>query len=140
MNRIARLLVMAAFAASLASCGVQQSIDDAKAEISTFHADLDARNFDAIWDEVAPDMRSATQKSQFVAILEAVNRKLGRVVGSKQVGWNSNVSTSGSFVTVTMETKFQKGSGVETFIYRKVEDDRLALAGYNIQSQEMMLN
>lgn len=140
MNDFARYLLPFAAAATLAACNVQQSVDDAVAEVGAFHADLDAGNFDAIWRDAAPEMRKAAEKQQLVALLAAVQRKLGKVRESKQVGWNANATTGGSFVTVTMQTAFEKGSGTEQFVYRKGEGDRLALVGYTIQSQEMMLN
>jgi len=140
MNRFVRYLMPIAAAATLIGCNVKQSLDDAAAAISVFHADLDAGNFDAIWNDAGPQMHKAAKKEQLVGLLAAVHRKLGKVKDSKQVGWNSNATTSGMFTTVTMETTFEKGKGTEQFVYAKGEDDRLALVGYNIQSQQMMLN
>jgi hypothetical protein len=140
MRRTARLLIGLAALASLAACNIQQSVDDANAAISTFHADLDAGRMDAIWSEASPEMKAATSKAQLTALLSAVHRKLGRVQQSEQRAWNSNATTNGSFVVVQMATTFERGTGMETFTYRKGDNDQLALVGYNIQSNEMMLN
>ncbi|MEE4452608.1 DUF4019 domain-containing protein [Novosphingobium resinovorum] len=129
-----------AVAAMLSGCNVKESIRDAGAEVVRFHAALDAGHSQAIWDATGADMRKATTQQQFVALLDAVHRKLGRVKSSKQVGWNSNSTTGGSFMTVTNETVFERGSGTEQFVFRKEEADKLALVGYHIQSNEMMLN
>lgn len=85
-------------------------------------------------------MRQTTKQADFQKMLKAVHRKLGNVEGSKQVGWNANTGTSGSSVTVTTETTFERGSGTEQFVFEKGADQPLKLAGYTINSQEMMLN
>ncbi|MEJ2409405.1 MAG: hypothetical protein P8Y58_08945, partial [Novosphingobium sp.] len=68
------------------------------------------------------------------------HRKLGKVRDSKQVGWNANATTGGTFLTITMQTTFENGTGTEQFVYRKGDEGKLTLMGYNIQSQDMMLN
>ena len=144
MNCFARYLRPATAAAmlamSLAGCGVQESIKNADAEVARFHSALDAGQWQSLYAAADPDMRKATTAVQFNQMLSAVHRKLGKVRESKQVGWNANASTDGSFITVTMQTTFERGSGTEQFVYRKGSGDRLLLVGYNIQSREMMLN
>lgn len=140
MRRTARLLTGLAALATLAACNIQQSVDDANAEVAVFHNDLDRGQFNAIWTDSAPEMKAATSQGQFEALLSAVHRKLGQVQQSQQQGWSSNATTGGSFVVVTMQTRFEKGTALETFTYKKDDNDRLTLVGYNIQSNEMMLN
>jgi hypothetical protein len=83
-------------------------------------------------------MQQVSGASEFTKFLGAVHRKLGRVVRSEQVGWNSNMTTSGSFAQVQMATTFEQGKGMETFVYRKVGEE-MKLQGYNINSNDMML-
>lgn len=124
--------------ALLGGCAGAASVGDAEKEIAAFHRQLDAENYSAIWQAASADMKGATSETQFMDLLGAVHRKLGKVVRTEQVGWNSNVSTSGSFAQVQMDTTFEHGKGMETFIYRKV-DEELKLSGYNINSTDMML-
>lgn len=140
MYRFARYLMPFAAAAMLAGCGIKESFKDADAEVGKFHHALDAGNWQKLWSEADPDLRKASSREQFGKLLGAVHQKLGSVKESKQVGWNANSGTGGTFVTVTMQTTFQKGAGTEEFVYRKNGEGKLALAGYNIQSQDMMLN
>ncbi len=127
-------------AAMLGGCSMKEVIGKADAEVVRFHEALDAGRSQQIWDATGADMRKATTRPQFVALLDAVHRKLGNVKSSRQVGWNRNASTNGSFMTVTNETVFEHGSGTEQFVFRKGEADKLALVGYHIQSNEMMVN
>jgi hypothetical protein len=141
--RIVRRFVLASLlAAALSACGMQQvqeSIDDAKAAVSVFHADLDTANIDSIWAETAPMFRSTTDRKQLDALLLAVNRKLGKVVGTEQVGWQANTTTQGSFIVLQMQTKFERGPAQETFTFKREGED-LKLAGYNINSTALITN
>jgi hypothetical protein len=140
MNRISRYLAPIVAVAMLGGCGLKESFKDADTAVARFHAALDAEQWQAIWTMTAPQMRQQTKQADFQRMLEAVHRKLGKVRQTKQVGWNSMAGTSGSTLTLTMETAFEHGSGTEQFVYMRVADQPLKLAGYNIQSQEMMLN
>lgn len=140
MNRFARYLLSLTAAAMLAGCGIKESYEQTGAEVAQFHKALDSENYEVIWKTASPGMRKASSQEQLTKLLEAVHRKLGKVKESKQVGWNSNTTTEGSFVTVTMQTTFERGAGTEAITFIKGDDDRLSLVGYNIQSQDMMVN
>ncbi|WP_132384902.1 DUF4019 domain-containing protein [Novosphingobium sp. PhB165] len=140
MNRLTRYLVPFAAVAMLAGCGMKESFADAGLEVAKFHRALDAGRSQEIWNNADPQFRSASQQAQFAKLIDAVHRKLGKVRTSKQVGWNANATTDGTFVTLTMQTAFEHGTGVEQFVYRKRDAGHMALVGYNIQSQDMMLD
>ena len=140
MNTLGRYLMSFAAAAMLAGCGVKESFKDAEAEVGKFHQALDAGNMRAIWQQAEPELRQGAKRDQLENVLGVVQRKLGKVKEARQVGWNANATTGGTFVTLTYETRFEHGSGVEQFVYRKGEDGKVALTGHDIQSQDMMLN
>ncbi len=140
MNRLGRYLVPFAAAAMLAGCGVKEPFKDAEVEVGKFHQALDAGDLPAIWQQADPALRQGAQRSQLEKVLDAVHRKLGKVKEAKQVGWNANATTGGTFVTLTYQTAFEHGSGVEQFVYRKGDEGKVTLTGYDIQSQDMMLN
>lgn len=140
MNRLGRYLVPFAAAAMLGGCGVQESFKEADVEVGQFHTALNAGNWQGVWQTADPQLRQATTREQFGKLLDAVHRKLGKVTASKQTGWNANSGTGGTYVTVTMQTQFERGTGTEQLVYHKGSDGKVALSGYNIQSQDMMLN
>jgi hypothetical protein len=139
MRIVRHFLVTWALALALAGCGSQQTVDDAKAAVSVFHADLDAANIDSIWADTAPDFREATDRKQLDALLLAVNRKLGKIRKSEQLGWRENATTHGNFVVLQMQTEFEHGPGQETFTFKR-EGERLLLAGYNVNSNALIVN
>jgi hypothetical protein len=123
---------------ALAACSSPMSID-AKPDVAKFHRQLASEDYAAIWQGTADDMRSASNEVDFTKFLAAINRKLGKVVQTEQVGWRTNVSTGGTFAVVQMETRFERGKGSETFTFRQ-NGNSLKLAGYNLNSNEMMIN
>ncbi|WP_260923774.1 DUF4019 domain-containing protein [Novosphingobium sp. 9] len=158
MNRLARYVLpitaLAMAGATLSGCNVKQSIASADSEVAQFHRQLDAGQWQAIWAGGGPKLHSGTSEAAFGKLLTAVHTKLGAVKSTKQVGWNVNAGTGGSTVTVTMQTSFAKGTGTEQFVFAKVDgaksdspeqggkggQDKLVLASYGIESQDMMLN
>lgn len=137
--RISRMVAVLGASALLASCHAQQSVDDATAQVQVFHTELDAGQYDAIWMNASPDFRKVAKRADLEKLLAAIHKKLGAVKQSKQTGWKTNATTDGTFVTLQMDTTFEKGTGRETFLYiRKGKD--LELEGYNINSTDMMEN
>ena len=104
--------------------------------VTVFHQRLDAADYEAIWRDSGPDLRAATSRAAFVAMLDSLHDRLGKVRATKQTGWNSQVNTAGSLAELTHQTTFERGSGEETFVY-KGSGEGLKLAGYNIQSDAL---
>lgn len=121
---------------ALVACSIGENASKAEASVRQFHASLNDGKLAEIVSNSAPEIKG---EPKFGKLLEVVRRKLGRVVSSKQVGWNENMNTSGQFVTLNYETKFEKGDGVESFVF-KVLDGRLVLAGWHINSDALIMS
>jgi hypothetical protein len=134
---ILAVLVMAG--ALLAGCSSSKDIALAEAQIPRFRHLMAAQKFDEIYDAAGNELKKATTRKEMVALLSAVDRKLGPVKGSEKVRWNVNVHTSGMFVTLDYQTHFERGDGYETFVYQMVEDKAL-LVGYHINSNALIIN
>jgi Protein of unknown function (DUF3887) len=125
--------------AVVAACSPSADTKVAEDAISSFHADLNAGNFDTIYDRSASDMKAATSKDKFAKILNAVHSKLGLFKSGKSDGWNDNVTTGGHFVTISYQASYERGAAAENFVYR-VEGPQAVLAGYHINSDALLLN
>ena len=125
-------------AALLAACAAPVQIDTS-AQVVSFHTLLDQEDYTAIWRDAAEEMHGSTTEANLNKIFMVIHRKLGKVVATKQIGWRTNMTTNGTFSEVTMETKFEKGVGQENFVFRQ-DGNRLKLAGYHINSADMMMN
>jgi hypothetical protein len=136
-TRRSSLLFLAAL--TLASCSLGQDASLAKAQIPHFREQMAAQQFNQIYAEAADELKSKTSEQDFVTLFAAFERKLGGVKSAEENGWKVNYSTSGNFATLSYKTQFEKGAGVETFVYR-LSGDRALLAGYNVNSPALVIN
>ncbi len=136
--RIAALVLAVVGLVAVGGCSGPESVQRARTQVDAFHRNLDKANYEAIWHGTSQDVRTTVTKESFVLLLSAVHTKLGKVKQTKQTGWRANVDTSGSVAELTMQTTFEKGTGEENFIFRNMDDGQ-KLAGYHIESADMML-
>jgi hypothetical protein len=123
----------------LAACSATKDIDTATAAVAQFRELMAAHKFDQIYAEGAEDLKKSTTEQSLTRLLDAVDRKLGTFKSAQSNGWSVNYNTSGSSVTMKFNTQFEKGTGVETFVYR-ISGGKALLAGYQINSADMMIN
>lgn len=109
----------------------------AEAAVPDFHQALDSGQFDQLYEDGADELKQAVQRQDFVALLDAVHRKLGDVSSSTKSGWNVNYHTSGTFVTLTYDTAFSQGKATEQFVF-KLSDSKALLVGYHINSNDLV--
>jgi len=132
-----RGLFAGALLALVAGCGMSSAKPKADIAVTAFHKQLDAADYAGIWNAADDAYREATSHDKSDKLMEAVHRKLGRVVKSSTVNWsvrNFNLKTS---VMLAQNTQFERGSATETFVY-VVSGNDVKLAGYNIQSMDLI--
>ena len=133
-----RLFFVVILAFALAACS--SSADKSFAEHATvdFHEMLDAGQFDAIYAGAGQELKDVAKQQDFVALLQAVHKKLGNLRSTVPQGWNVNYQTSGTFVTLGYATHYAEGDASEQFVYR-IKDGKALLVGYNINSNALIL-
>jgi hypothetical protein len=136
MTRTFLRLVALAFA--LTGCSVSADTAAAEAGVPRFHQLLDAGKFVEIYEQSSEDLKKTATQQDFVALLEAVHRKLGNTKSSDKQGWNINYHTSGTFVTLTYKTVYAEGEAAEQFVFR-MQGSVAALVGYHINSTALIL-
>jgi len=132
-------IIVAATIAGLGACSPTQDIAAATPQITTFHQQLDAENYDAIFQNADPLLKSGTPESTLVQFLTAVHRKLGPFKSGSSAGWNDNIATQGHFLTITYAAKYERGDATETFVYR-VDSNPAKLVAYHINSNALIVN
>ena len=105
--------------------------------IGGFHSELNAGNFDQIYEDSASDWKQASPKDDTIKLFTSIHNKLGGFISATQTGWHVNYGTAGTIVTIVDDSKFQKAQGVETFTYR-VSGSTAQLVGYNINSRALL--
>ena len=124
--------------AALASCSPGADTKAAENGISSFHSDLNAGNFDKIYDGTGPEFKAVSTKDKFTQILKVVHSKLGGFKNGKSVGWNDNVTTNGHFVTMNYDANYEKGPASENFVFR-VSGSEATLVGYHVNADALLL-
>ena len=128
----------AGLALILAGCSAGKDLAAAQQAVTTFHQQMNAAAFDAIYDASSADWQKATARAASAQFLGAVHTKLGNFVSGNTVGWAENVNTNGTFMTLNYQSKYAGGDAAEHFLYR-IDGGKLQLVGYNINSNALIL-
>ncbi len=138
MRRLLVATITIAWLCLLGGCSMSADASLAEQAVPTFHQQLDAGNFDAIYAAAGDELKKVASQQDFVALLEAVHRKLGNTKASEKTGWQVNYQTSGSFVTLGYKTTFEGGDATEQFVYR-LDEKSAVLVGYHVTSNALIL-
>jgi hypothetical protein len=131
------LLLIGCALLDVSGCGLSSSRQQAAAAIDIFHSELNAGDFDAIWDGADDQFRHAVSRQSYEKFVGAVHRKLGRALRTSNQNWSVrsfNLSTS---IVLVQRTEFEYGAGTETFTF-SVRRDHVKLVGYHIESTELV--
>lgn len=139
IEEVMRELALAAALFVVAGCSASVDTKAAEQAVARFHQMLDAGQFEAMYAASADDLRKSAAQRDFIALLEAVHRKLGNTGAATEQKWNINYHTSGTFVTLAYSTRYAAGEAAEQFVYR-MQDGQALLVGYHINSNALILN
>ena len=132
------LLLFAATSLLFGGCNMTKDKAIAESAVAQFHQQLDKGEFKEIYAAANADFKGATTEKDFLAILEAVHRKLGAVQQANEGGWSVNSYNLKTNVVLNYNTKFAGGAATESFTFR-VENGQATLVGYNINSPTLIL-
>jgi len=133
MNRVsAAVLVL-----GLILCGCGKSRDAADAATARFRVLFRAGQYGEIYRDATPEFRASITERGFVEMMDGVVKKLGPFRSASPRSWNVHFGTGGRTVTLGFASEFEKGSAVETLVW-KSQGDAIALQGYNINSPALL--
>jgi len=138
MNPPTLLAIFLASASLLTGCGAVKGTASAEKAVNEFHEQLDKSDFKGIYSATHPDFKVAETEKDFVALLDAVHRKLGTVKNSEKAGRSVNSFNFKTDVILNYKTMFTGGDAYESFTYR-IDGDKAILRGYNINSQTLIV-
>lgn len=139
MIRALPVTAAALLLALLAACSdTIHGVEFAEPAVAEVRARLQRHEFEQIYDTSSKMFRDATPRDKGVALFAAVDRKLGALKHTKQMGWSVNTRNGVTIATLGYDSEYERGHATETFTI-EVDDGKGKLAGYNIQSLEMMI-
>ena len=121
----------------ISACSVSQDKKTAEDEVQKFHSAFNAGEFHAIYSASADELKQTENEEDFVKLLAALNRKLGKLENTTQNTWHVNSQFTGTFVVLVYKSKYEHGDANEQFTYL-VKDKVAKLAGYNINSNALI--
>ncbi len=106
--------------------------------IAEFHKLYNDGKLGEIYSTAHSDFKSSTTEKQFLDLLGAVQRKLGKVTKTANAGFNVRSFNLTTTVVLTQTTTFEQGTGTETFTFL-MDADKAVLVGWNINSNELVV-
>jgi len=125
--------LLLALAFCLPSCFLAPDTAPAEQEVEHFHNLLDQGEFERFYEQTGAEFKGVSKQADFVAILDAVHRKLGDVKSVKKTRTDWHSGTGGTSIALTYETTFAEGPATEQFNFHVV-DGKPVLVGYHINS------
>lgn len=137
--KLVAVLTLLLAVVSLSSCKqVTESKDKSEHAVADFHQRFNEQKFKEIHAAGNAEFKAAEPEADFVELLAAMHRKLGRHVKTNDDNWSFNSINGNTTVTITQRNEFEHGKGVETFVFA-VSGDSCVMRSYRIESRDMMI-
>jgi len=137
-NRKTILIIIAILLVAANACSLTKGKGIAEAAVAQFHTQYNAGQFREIYGQADEEFKKSASEDEFVALLEAVHRKLGTVKQAKPAGWGVNATPTGTIASLGYEVEFTEGKGTEQFRFR-INGDKATLYNYNINSPLLII-
>lgn len=132
-----KTLTAALAALLLAACNPMAQLNEAEAQVESFHDTYNEGDARALYGLTGEPFREVTSAQDMVDLVALVDERMGKVVSSEREGININSDNGTTTTTVTMKTEFEKGEATETFIFMGSGED-MGLVGWNVDSPNFM--
>jgi len=127
------LVLVALLLAFAGSCSLAKGKGIAEAAALKFHDQFNAGRYHDIYGQADDGFKKSVSEDDFIALLEAVRRKLGTVKQAHSSGWGINTTLAGTMATLSYDIDFSEGKGNEQFVFH-ISGDKAALYHYNVTS------
>ena len=106
--------------------------------VQHFHEQLNTERYEEICSD-ADSILGEQNQAELLRILRAVHKGLGNVGGTTLTEIHVESKPQGTLTIATYKTAFEKGSGIETFVFRN-NKGTLKLYGYHVDSNKLIVN
>jgi hypothetical protein len=120
------------------ACSLTKGKGIAEAAVVKFHDQFNAGQYHEIYEQADDAFKKSASADEFVALLEAVRRKLGTVKQAHSSGWGVNATPTGTMATLSYDIDFSEGKGNEQFVFH-ISGDKAALYHYNVNSPLLII-
>jgi hypothetical protein len=138
MKTLSLLLTLGIALCAFGCGGMFKGKKAAEQSIADFHKLYNEGKLTEIYSSGHSKFKGATTETKFLEFVGAVQRKLGKVTGTANAGFNVRSFNLTTTVVMTQNTTFEQGTGTEIFTFQ-MEGDKAVLVGYNINSTDLIL-
>ena len=132
-------MVVAFFGWKIGS-GFMTGASSADSAVEHFHEQLNAAQYQEIMQETGEGFRKGWTNQELLTFFKKIHETLGNAGPASRAGINVTALTTGTYVTVRYNTKFEKDDAVvETFTWLRA-GDQMKLNGYNVSSKYLALH
>lgn len=103
----------------------------AESAITLFHVRLDQRNYRGIYAMTDETFRAVTNEVQMTAMLSSLRDRLGRSASVAELSFEVLDRSPDVQITFTMETIYENGTLIETFVWRVTPSEMVYLVSYH---------
>lgn len=118
----------------LAACSASP-LEQAEDNIDVFHANLNAADYDAIWESTAPEFKEVVDRAEFTEMLDSAHTALGEVQSSETISSEASEADGMQFFDVVQLVTFENGEADVTFRFL---GDEMGLARWDVDSNLML--
>ena len=98
--------------------------------ITLFHLRLDQRNYRGIYAMTDDTFRAATNEVRLTAMLTSLRERLGRSMSLDELSYELVDRSPDVQITFVVETIFESGTLIETFVWRVTASEMVYLVSY----------
>jgi len=98
--------------------------------MTLFHLRLDQRNYRGIYSMTDESFRAASSEAQMTAMLTSLRERLGRSTSVYELSYEVVDHAPDVQITFVVETTFESGTAIETFVWRVTSDEIVYLVSY----------
>ena len=138
MKTISLLLVLGLSVIASGCGGMFKDKKAAEQSVADFHKLCNEGKLTEIYSAGHSKFKSATTEKDFLELVGAVQRKLGKVTQTSNAGFNVRTYNFTTTVVLKQNTTFEHGTGTETFTF-EMKGDKAILLGWNINSKDLIL-
>lgn len=126
-----------AAAVVLGGCALSGDVSAATKGVDGFHQQLNTGHYEQLYAAAAPAFKATTSEAKFDALLDMIQRKLGRFRSDKVTGWHVNATTGGTFTSLAVTSTYADGQAQEQFVFL-MNGSRASLINFQINSPALM--
>lgn len=129
-------VVVLSAAALLVACGDAERAT-ADAAVRAFHNEFNAGAYESTYASASAEFRTALPQADWTSLLQAVRRKAGMFESAQQTSWLLSSGTTGTTISLTYLSKFERLKATEKFVWR-IQGAKALLVNYRIDSPDLI--